>query len=75
MSALIRCSTCRRADASRRTADRRVLDETIIPLYKSLLEEENRHQDRKASMQSSFNMVLDLLKDKGMAYDELVFSL
>jgi PAS domain S-box-containing protein len=61
--------------SSRRTVDRRVLDETIIPLYKSLLEEENRHTDRKAGMQSSFDMVLGLLKDKGMAYDELIFSL
>ena len=61
--------------SSRRTVDRAVLDDTIIPLYKSLLDEENRHTDRKAGMQSSFDMVLNLLKDKGMDYDELVFSL
>ena len=61
--------------SSRRTVDRAVLDDTIIPLYKSLLDEENRHIDRKAGMQSSFDMVLNLLKDKGMDYDELVFSL
>ena len=61
--------------SSRRTVDRAVLDDTIIPLYKSLLDEENRHTDRKAGMQSSIDMVLNLLKDKGMDYDELVFSL
>ena len=61
--------------SSRRTVDRAVLDDTIIPLYKSLLDEENRHTDRKAGMQSSFDMVLNILKDKGMDYDELVFSL
>jgi len=42
--------------SSRRTVDRAVLDDTIIPLYKSLLDEENRHTDRKAGMQSSFDM-------------------
>jgi PAS domain S-box-containing protein len=61
--------------SSRRTAERSVLDNTIIPLYKSLLEEEQRHTDRKAGMQSSFDMVLNLLKEKGVDYDELVFSL
>ncbi len=61
--------------SSRRVPDRAVLDDTIIPLYKSLLEEENRHQDRKIGLQSSFDAVLNLLKEKGMEYDELVFSL
>lgn len=61
--------------SSRRVPDKAVLDDTIIPLYKSLLEEENRHQDRKAGLQGSFDMVLNLLKEKGMEYDELVFSL
>jgi len=61
--------------SSRRTADRAVLDTTIIPLYKSLLDEEQRHTDRKAGMESSFDMVLNLLKEKGVDYDELVFSL
>lgn len=60
--------------SSRRVPDRAVLDDTIIPLYKSLLEEEKGHQDRKVGLQSSFDMVLNLLKEKGMAYDELVFS-
>ena len=33
--------------SSRRVPERRILNETIIPLYKSLLEEEERHQSRK----------------------------
>ena len=61
--------------SSRRTPDRRVLDDTIIPLYKSLLSEENRHDDRKAGLEASTNMLLNLLKEKGVEYDELVFSL
>ncbi len=61
--------------SNRRVPDRAVLNDTIIPLYKSLLDEEARHADRKAGMQASFDAVLNLLKEKGVAYDELVFSL
>ncbi|MCB1538224.1 MAG: PAS domain-containing protein, partial [Alphaproteobacteria bacterium] len=58
----------------RRSVERRAID-AISPVYAALLEEEARFANRKEGMQSSFNMVLNLLADKGMAYDELVFSL
>ncbi len=61
--------------SNRRVPDRRVLDETIIPLYNSLLEEENRHDNRKTGMQASYAAIENVLKDKGAAYDEFVFSL
>lgn len=61
--------------SNRRVAERSVLDGVIIPLYKSLLEEENRHDDRKAGLEASSAMLGDLLKEKGMEYDELIFSL
>lgn len=61
--------------SSRRTPDRAVLDSTIIPLYKALLAEEQRHGDRKAGMQASHQMLVDLLTEKGVGYDELIFSL
>ncbi len=61
--------------SNRRVPDRRILDENIIPLYKTLLGEENRHDDRKAGLQASFSMVAGLLKEKGMAYDEFVAGL
>lgn len=61
--------------SNRRVPDRRILNETIIPLYKNLLAEENRHTNRKDGMNAGFAMLSDLLKQKGMSYDRLVFSL
>tara|TARA_B100000315_G_C14486955_1_gene545632 strand:+ start:237 stop:764 length:528 start_codon:yes stop_codon:yes gene_type:complete len=61
--------------SNRRVPERGVLNDTIIPLYKALLAEENKHDDRKAGLQASFAMVVNLLKEKGVAYDELVASL
>ena len=61
--------------SSRRVPERRVLDDTIIPLYKSLLAEESRHEDRKAGLEASTGILLNLLREKGVEYDELVFSL
>lgn len=61
--------------SNRRVPDRRVLNQTIIPLYKALLDEENKHTNRKDGMNAGFGMLLDLLKQKGMGYDKLIFSL
>lgn len=61
--------------SSRRVPDRRILDGTIIPLYKSLLAEEQKHADRKKGLAGSYGMLTNLLSEKGMDYDELIFSL
>ena len=61
--------------SNRRTPNKAVLNETIIPLYDSLLAVENQNPDRKAGMEASFNAVLDLLKEKDLTYDELIASL
>ncbi len=61
--------------SNRRVPKRSVLDEVIIPLYKQLLDEENSHSNRKDGMNSSYSMLIDLLKEKGVGYDELIFSL
>ena len=61
--------------SNRRTPNRTVLNDTIIPLYKALLAEEKRHANSKEGMAASFKMVTDLLAEKGMGYDELIFSL
>ena len=60
--------------SNRRTPKKSALD-TVIPLYQALLAEENKHSDRKQGMASSFKMLTDLLEEKGVAYDEFVFSL
>ena len=61
--------------SSRRVPERRVLDEVIVPLYRTLVDEENRHEDRKVGMAKSHEILVNLLNEKGMDYDELVFAL
>ncbi len=61
--------------SSRTVPNRAVIDDAIIPLYRALLAEENRHSNAKQGMEASFQMVLDLLGEKDMGYDEFLFSL
>lgn len=44
-------------------------------LYDVLLAQERRSEDRKQGMERAFAMVQDTLRDKGMEYDEFVFSI
>lgn len=61
--------------SNRRVPDRHILDGTIIPLYASLLREEQKHDNAKEGLAASHAMLVNLLKEKGVAYDEFVFSL
>ena len=61
--------------SNRRTPDRQILDNSVIPLYRTLLEEEQKYPNKKEGMDASFNMIVNLLQEKGIAYDEFVFSL
>ena len=61
--------------SNRRVPERRVLTETIIPLYGALLAEEGKQSDRRAGLERSHGMLLDLLKEKGVGYDQFIFSL
>ena len=61
--------------SSRRVPDRRVVDDAIAPLYQALLQEEQSHSSAKEGMASSFQMVLKVLEDNKMEYDEFIFSL
>lgn len=60
--------------SSRRTPDRKAV-ESAAGLYSQLLAIENKYEDRKQGMQAGIDTVLKLLGDKGISYDELVFSL
>ena len=60
--------------SSRRLPQRKALAK-IDPIYRQLLAEEERHSDRKVGMMSAFDMLVDLLKEQGVGYDEFVFSL
>jgi hypothetical protein len=61
--------------SNRRVPNRQILEETIIPLYKVLLDEEGKHSDRKAGMAASFALIGKLLEEKNLTYDELIASL
>lgn len=61
--------------SNRRVPDRTVLNTTIIPLYDRLLAEETRHANAKEGMASGFAMLEDVIRQKGISYDELIFSL
>ncbi len=61
--------------SNRRVPDKEILNSTIIPLYKQLLDEEAKHANRKEGLNASYQMVLDLLQEKGVGYDEFILSL
>lgn len=60
---------------SNRRVPRRDAIDKVAPLYKTLLEIEQRNDDRKEGMNEALAAVVALLKEKGMAYDEFVFTL
>lgn len=60
--------------SSRRTPDRSVLP-IISGVYADLKAEENRHESRALGLEASVGLLQALLKEKGMPYDEFVFSL
>jgi PAS domain S-box-containing protein len=47
----------------------------VEPLYAQLLAEENRHADRKVGMQAGFDMMVGLLQENNVDYDQFVHSL
>ncbi|VAW10771.1 putative sensor (PAS) domain for methyl-accepting chemotaxis sensory transducer [hydrothermal vent metagenome] len=61
--------------SNRRVPDRRIVESSIIPLYKDLLAEEQRHANAKSGMQASAGMVHALLADARIEYDEFVARL
>ncbi len=61
--------------SNRRTPNREVLEGTIIPLYKQLLAEEQKHSNAKEGMAASMAMVTGLLQENGVEYDEFIAGL
>jgi PAS domain S-box-containing protein len=60
--------------SNRRTPERSAV-EKVIPLYALLLAEERRHESKAQQMDASTKLLLGLLAEKGVQYDEFVFSL
>lgn len=61
--------------SNRRTPNRQILEGTIIPLYKQLLAEEQKHANSKDGMEASMKMVTDMLEQKGVGYGEFIAGL
>lgn len=60
--------------SSRRVPNREAL-RVIEPLYRNLLSIENGQTNRKDGMNASFQELLGILKEKGLSYEEFIFSL
>lgn len=60
--------------SSRRAPQRGAID-VITYLYASLLDEESKHNTPKAGMEAGVNMLVKILEDKGISYDEFIFSI
>jgi hypothetical protein len=46
----------------------------IKALYQALRAEEERHDNRKDGMLRGYDMLMGMLKEKGLDYDEFIFS-
>lgn len=60
--------------SNRRVPDRAVLEGTIIPLYRSLTEVEQRAADPKAGLEHAHGQLMSMLADKGVTYDRFIFA-
>ncbi len=60
--------------SNRRFPKARVVNDVIVPLYKTLIDEEKRHKNRKEGMNSSYKLLEKILEEKGTSYDEFVLS-
>lgn len=61
--------------SSRRVPERAIVDDKIIPLYKTLLDEEAKFENRKEGLESSFNAAVSTFSQLGVEYDEFVATL
>jgi PAS domain S-box-containing protein len=61
--------------SNRRVPDRKVIADTIVPLYSTVLREERLHQNGKQSLAAGFDILVNSLKSRNQTYDEFIFSL
>jgi PAS domain S-box-containing protein len=59
--------------SNRRVPSRAAID-AVRPLYDRLLTEERRHPDRADALVASSRLLGEILRDMGLRYDELVWS-
>ncbi len=61
--------------SNRRVPNRDTVEKVIVPLYADLRVEEERHENRKDGMNHAFDRLSGKLKERGLGYDEFVFSI
>ena len=61
--------------SNRRVPDRHVLENSVIPLYRALCDEEARHVNGKEQLAAGYRMLVDTIAGTGLPYDEFVASL
>jgi hypothetical protein len=61
--------------SNRRVPDRRIINETIRPLYDELCAIEQRGGGRKDGLQGAYDTLHEKLKNRGLDYDRFIFSL
>ena len=60
--------------SNRRVPKRDTLNSVIIPLYKQLLNIEQKFSSKSEGMQASYSSLVNILKEKGLKYEEFIFS-
>jgi PAS domain S-box-containing protein len=60
---------------SNRRSPRREALAKVTPLYAQLLAEENKHSDRKQGIEAGTRLLLNILANQGIEYEEFIFSL
>lgn len=61
--------------SNRRVPERKIIEGTIIPLYQKLLAVEQSRSNSKDGMNAAYETLTSILNDKGVSYDEFIFSL
>lgn len=61
--------------SNRRVPDRRVVDGVIVPLYAELLRMERGERNGKDALAAGYRRLIDVVNEKKMSYDQLIFSL
>lgn len=60
--------------SNRRQPEAQQIDE-IRKIYDQLLGEEMRHEDRKVGQEKSYELLIAMLAEKGISYDEFILTL
>jgi len=61
--------------SNRRVPDRKIIENTIAPLYAAVLAEERKHQNGQKELAAGFDFLVNFLKSQNTTYDALIFSL